>query len=161
MRRRTCRLAHLSLSFILLAIAAPPAFATDHFNLESGIPTTLEDIEPVERGSFELQGFGRYLRLKGDKNVGETEPRLAWGIFEKTQVEISTPLLLGEGLASGNGDVQVSILRKLWGDQQERWKHLKDRCFIKYTHKKHPIRGNCSQCSNFSKWRNFRSGINP
>ncbi len=121
MRRRTCQLAHLSLSLILLAIAASPAFATDHFNLESGIPTALEDIEPVERGSFELQGFGRYLRLRGDKNVGETEPRLAWGIFEKTQVEISMPLLLGEGLASGNGDVQVSILRKLWGDQQQAW----------------------------------------
>ncbi len=121
MRRQTYRLAHLSWPFILLAIAASPALATDHLNLESGIPTTLEDIEPVERGSFELQAFGRYLRQREKKNVGEAEPRLAWGIFENTQVEISTPLLLGEGVASGNGDVQISILRKLWDDQRGAW----------------------------------------
>ncbi len=106
---------------MLLAVVASPAFATDHFNLESGIPTTLEDIEPLEQGSFELQGFGRYLRLRGDKNIGEAEPRLAYGIFEKTQVEIATPLLIGEGMESGNGDVDISILRKLWDDQPGAW----------------------------------------
>ncbi len=100
--------------FILLAMMVPPVFATDHFNLESGIPTTIEDIEPLERGSVEMQGFGRYLRLRGGKDAGEAEPRLAWGILEHTQLEIGTPLLLGEGKANGNGDVQLSILRKLW-----------------------------------------------
>lgn len=102
-------------------MAASPAFATDHFNLESGIPTTLEDIEPLERGSFELQSFGRYSRLRGAKNIGETEPRLAWGIIEKTQIEISTPLLLGEGMANGNGDIQISVLRKLLDDKRGAW----------------------------------------
>lgn len=121
MRRQICQLAHSSWSFVLLAIAASPIFATDHFNLERGIPTTIEDVEPVERRSFEWQGFGRYLWLRGVKNVGNAEPRLAWGIFKKTQLEIATPLLLGKGSASGNGDVQISILRKLWGDQQGAW----------------------------------------
>lgn len=108
---------------ILLAVAPSLAFATDHFNLERGIPTTIEDIEPIERGSFELQGFARYSRLRGEKkNAGEAEPRLAVGIFDKTQLEIATPLLLGEGVASGNGDVQISVLRKLWDDQQGAWR---------------------------------------
>lgn len=117
MRFRLC--AALS---IAVGVAASPAFATDHFNLESGIPTTLEDIEPVERGSVELQAFGRYLRMRGGKNVGEAEPRLAWGIFEKTQLEVATPLLLGEGAANGNGDAQISVLRKLWDDRARAWR---------------------------------------
>ncbi len=111
----------LALMLFQVIMVFSPLFATDHFNLESGIPTTLEDIEPVEHGSFELQGFGRYLRLRGEKNIGEAEPRLAWGILEKTQVEIATPLLLGEGAANGNGDVQISLLRKLWDDQRKAW----------------------------------------
>lgn len=96
-----------------------PASATDHFNLESGIPTTIEDIEPIDRGHAEFQAFGRFERLRGEKNIGEAEPRLALGILDKTQLEIATPLLLGEGAANGNGDVQVSVLRKLRDDSRE------------------------------------------
>lgn len=107
-----------------MAMMAPPVFATDHFNLESGIPTTIEDIEPLERGSVEMQGFGRYLRLRGGKDAGETQPRLAWGIFENTQVEIGTPLLLGEGKVNGNGDVQVSMLRKFLDSHGAWWPGL-------------------------------------
>lgn len=106
---------------ILFGEVGTLAFASDHFNLESGIPTTIEDIEPIERGGVELQAFGRYLRLRGGKNVGEAEPRLALGIFDKTQLEIATPLLFGEDEGIGNGDVQISILRKLWDDSQEEW----------------------------------------
>ncbi len=47
-----------------------------------------------QMGSEELQGCGRYLRLRDKRNVGEAEPNLAWGILEKTHVEIATPLLL-------------------------------------------------------------------
>lgn len=106
---------------ILFGAAVTPAFATDHFNLESGIPTSIEDIEPIERGSFEFQAFGRFSRMRGDKNIGEAEPRIALGIFEKTQLEIGAPLLLGEGEANGNGDVQLGILRKLRDDSREKW----------------------------------------
>lgn len=106
---------------ISLGVFVAPAFGTDHFNLESGIPITLEDIEPIEQGSVELQAFGRFLRLRSDE-IGEAEPRVALGILEKTQLEIASPLLLGQGAANGNGDVQVSILRKLReGGREERW----------------------------------------
>ncbi len=106
---------------ILFSELVTPAFATDHFNLESGIPTTIEDIEPLERGSVELQAFGRYLRMREERNVGEAEPRIALGIFEKTQLEISTPLLFNEDSGNGNGDVQISMLRKLRDDSPEEW----------------------------------------
>ncbi len=108
-------------TLILFVIMAAPAFATDHFNLESGIPTTIEDIEPIDRGSAEFQTFGRFLRMSGGKNTGEAEPRLAFGILDKTQMEIATPLLLGQGAANGNGDVQSSVLRKLRDDSDEEW----------------------------------------
>ncbi len=106
---------------ILFGEAVTPAYATDHFNLERGIPTSIEDIEPLERGSVELQAFGRFLRMREEKNVGEAEPRITLGIFEKTQLEISTPLLFGEDSGNGNGDVQLSMLRKLRDDSPEKW----------------------------------------
>ncbi len=119
---RRAVLAVLSRSFfIIFGSAAEPAFATDHFNLESGIPTTIEDIEPVDRGGIELQGFGRYLRTSGHRNLGQAEPRLAFGILDKTQLEVGAPFLLGEGEANGNGDVQVSVLRKLRDASRDEW----------------------------------------
>ncbi len=119
--RRTA-LAVLSRSFLILfGGVAAPALATDHFNLESGIPTTIEDIEPVDRGSLELQAFGRYLRMSGDRNIGEAEPRLAFGVLEKTQLEVGAPFLLGAGEANGNGDVQISVLRKLRDAARDEW----------------------------------------
>ncbi len=94
---------------IFFGLIVTPTFATDHFNLESGIPTTIEDIEPIERGGVELQAFGRHLRLIGGKSVGEAEPRLAWGIFDKTQLEIAAPLLFEEDEGNGNGDVTGTV----------------------------------------------------
>lgn len=102
------------------AAAPNPTLATDHTNLERGIPTSLEDIEPIERGDVQVQITGRYLRLAGKRNTGEMEPRLIWGAFEKTQLVIATPLLLGQPEAPGNGDILVSALRKLWDDSPER-----------------------------------------
>jgi hypothetical protein len=106
---------------IMLGVTVSTLFATDHFNLESGIPTSIEDIEPIERGGVELQGFARRLRLRGERSVFEAQPRLAWGIYERTQLEIATPLLFREAAGSGNGDIQLSVLRKLWADQQDAW----------------------------------------
>ena len=110
---------------VLFGVAPQRALATDHFNLESGIPTTLEDVEPIDRGSFELQGFGKFLRLIGEKNFGDVEPRLAVGILENTQMEIASQLLVGQGAANGNGDAQISILRKLRdATANQRWPGL-------------------------------------
>jgi hypothetical protein len=103
-------------------VASLPLFATDHFNLESGIPTSLEDIEPTERGTAELQFFSQYSRLRRGESPGAAQPRLAWGLFEKTQLEIATPLLLGGEESTANGDVELSVLRKLLEDQQKSWR---------------------------------------
>ena len=108
-------------AFIAGGIAATPALATDHFNLESDIPTVIEDIEPTDRGSVELQAYGRYLRQREEENAGEAEFRAVWGVLDKTQLEIAVPLLLGEGTANGNGDVQISVLRKLWDNRKGAW----------------------------------------
>lgn len=106
---------------IILAAVALPLFATDHFNLESGIPTSLEDIEPTEHGTAELQFFAQYSRLRRGEDPRAAQPRLAWGLFERTQLEIATPLLLGGGEATGNGDVELNILRKLREDRDDSW----------------------------------------
>lgn len=111
-----------STTFLLFfGVALPQAVATDHFNLESGIPTTLEDIEPIDRGSFELQGFGKFVRSRGERNFANLEPRLAVGILENTQLEIASPLLVGQGAASGNGNTEISVLRKLRDAAADQW----------------------------------------
>ncbi len=111
-----------SVSLAILIVAGVDARATDHFNLESGIPTTIEDIEPIERGAFEAQGFATYLRSRGaDGDSGETQPRLAIGILPATQLEIGLPLVVGHGAATGNGDVQLSTLRKFRDASRKPW----------------------------------------
>jgi hypothetical protein len=120
---RTARLVALA-QVILMMVAYPAQLvsALDHFNLERDIPTTLEDIEPIERGSMELQAFGRYSRLRGRQNLGETEPRLEWGAFEQLQLTIGTPLRFGKDSANnGNGDVGLEGLWKLMDDRRDAW----------------------------------------
>ncbi len=55
---------------VFLAAWAVPAAATDHFNLESGIPTSIEDITPSERGTFELHAFGSSSWTAGERATG-------------------------------------------------------------------------------------------
>ncbi len=111
-----------ALAWLIALCATIPGhtFAADHTNMESGIPTSLEDIEPVERNTVEFQIVGRYLRLAGNRNTGELESRLVWGAFEKTQLGIAAPLQFGQPEASGNGDIVVNALRKLWDDSSTR-----------------------------------------
>jgi hypothetical protein len=120
---RTGRLIALA-QVILMTVAYPAQLvcALDHFNLERDIPTTLADIEPIERGSLELQAFGRYSRLRGRQNLGETEPRLAWGAFDQVQLTIATPLRFGEDNANnGNGDVGLEGPWKFMDDRRDAW----------------------------------------
>ncbi len=121
---RGLRRVHANL-LIALGVMTWPLLATDHFNLESGIPTSLEDIQPTEHGTAELQFYVQYSRLRRGESPGAAQPRLAWGLLERTQLEIATPLLLGGGEATGNGDVELSVLRKLADDRQDsRWPGL-------------------------------------
>jgi outer membrane putative beta-barrel porin/alpha-amylase len=101
---------------MLVCCLAPPASATDHFNLESGIPITLEDITPTDRGQVEFHAFGSSSWTRGEAPNGAATPRLALGIWRETQLEIAAPLLLGEGTAHGNGDPQLSVLRRVLDD---------------------------------------------
>src|SRR5919198_2933177 len=56
------------------------------------------------------------------RNLGETEPRLAWGAFERLQLTIGTPLRIGEDNANnGNGDVELEGLWKLMGARRHAW----------------------------------------
>lgn len=113
---KTLRTLAQSVLWVCVWIFGCEAFPSDHFNLESGIPTTLEDIEPIERGTLEFQAFGKFLRFQRGRTFGHLEPRLAFGALDNAQLEIAAPLLLGRGAPDGNGDIQVSLLRKLRDD---------------------------------------------
>ena len=117
--RRTSDLA--AVVSILLSGGRSPVLASDHVNLEGGIPTTLEDINPIERRSAEFQAFGRYFRRAWSGNAGEAEPRLVWGPFENVQFELATPLLLRRARENGNGDVRIGLLHQFRTDRAGDW----------------------------------------
>ncbi len=96
----------------LLAWAAP-APASDHANLEEGLPTRLTDAYPIPYRGRELQGLFRYEQTKDGHNLFRLEPRLEYGLAPNAQATLSVPLLLGGADKSGSGDIALEALYNL------------------------------------------------
>ena len=91
---------------------ALPVQAADHQNLEEGLPTDLEDADPIEYLGREAQAQLRYERQRNrrGKNLFTLDPRLEYGFVRNGQVAISAPFLLGSGDRTGGGDLTLSAL---------------------------------------------------
>lgn len=94
----------------MAATAALPAFqvearASDHTNLEEGLPTTIEDAYPIAYKGREIQGQARYERTSDGKSQLVLDPRLELGAFRNGQIKIAVPFRLGSGDRSGSGDI--------------------------------------------------------
>ena len=62
---------------VAIALCVFPTFArADLANLEPGLPTEIEDAEPAERGTSELQLPMRLENLRGSGSRSTVEPRL-------------------------------------------------------------------------------------
>lgn len=89
-----------------------PAFAADHFNLEPGLPLTVEDAYPIAYRSREVQGVFQYDRASGD-DLYAFEPRLDLGLLPNLQASLSLPYRLGSAEAADSGDATLEGLYNL------------------------------------------------
>jgi len=91
--------------------ATPPAAAqTDHYNLEEGLPTQIEDAYPTAYRNRELQIGPQYERTDTGEDRFLLNPRLELGPLRNTQLGITVPVLLGSADQTGSGDIQVDAL---------------------------------------------------
>ncbi len=85
------------------------ARASDHTDLEDGLPTEVEDAYPTAYGNRELQLQGRYQRTGDGKNQFVVDPRLELGFARNWQAKIAVPFRLGSGDRTGSGDVGLEV----------------------------------------------------
>lgn len=113
---------HVIAAAALLSLATP-AFASDHRNLEEGLPTELQDAYAIPFRNRELQGYVRYVRDENNKNKVEYVPKLEIGIAPNTQLAVEGQFLSGnwghkKGLPpeqspdddKGNNDIAAELL---------------------------------------------------
>lgn len=81
------------------------ARASDHTNLEEGLPTQVEDAYPTAYGNREFQLQGRYERTKDGKNQYVIDSRLEYGFARNWQARLNVPFRLGSGDRTGSGDI--------------------------------------------------------
>ena len=111
-RQRWYRVLHLSLSGAIYALMAPGAVhaQTDHFNLEEGLPTSVEDAYPTGFRNREFQIGPQYDRADGGEDRILLNPRLEIGLLRNTQLAVTVPVLLGSADKTGSGDIRVDAL---------------------------------------------------
>ncbi|MEQ8757135.1 MAG: transporter [Coleofasciculus sp. G1-WW12-02] len=99
------------LTVIVLTIATfgqSTAQASDHFNLEEGLPIEVEDAYPVPYQGLEVQGQFRYDRAADGEDQFILEPRLEYGFAPNWQGKITVPFEFG-AKEDGIGDVGVEV----------------------------------------------------
>ncbi len=107
---RTAALAALALA----ALASPPARAqSDHFNLEEGYPTRIEDAYATAYRNRELQLNPRYERQPDGLDLFSAEPSLEVGLFRNSKVQLSVPVRVGTADRTGSGNVRVEAFYNL------------------------------------------------
>lgn len=91
-----------------------PAQAADHYNLEEGLPTKLEDSLPTAYLNREFQGRFSWEHTRDGEEIFVLEPRLEYGILRNAQVDLEVPFWLGNGVEEeGLGDVVLAALYNL------------------------------------------------
>jgi hypothetical protein len=113
-RKRVMVAVGIFLSMMVAGLFRPgmvPVHASDHFNLEEGLPVQVEDALPTAYRNREVQGVLRWEHTKeGDERL-LLEPRFELGIWRNTEVEVKVPFNYGSGVEDkGIGDVEFSAL---------------------------------------------------
>lgn len=92
-----------------LSLIAPVALRaqTDHFNLEEGLPTRLEDAYATAYRNRELQLAPRYDRQAEGRDLVFVDPALEVGLFRNSQWRLSVPVRAGSADRTGSGNVRL------------------------------------------------------
>jgi len=100
---------HIFFGLATAIALAGTAYASDHTNLEPGLPLEVEDAYPTGYLNREFQLSGRYERTAQGKNQYTLDPRLEYGFARNWQARINAPFILGQGNRTGSGDVGVEL----------------------------------------------------
>ncbi len=107
----------LQVSTMLLLSAAPLLAQTDYYNTDAGRPMLIEDAYALERRGFELQVAPmRLTRSQGGVYTWGVEPEIAFGIANRTQLEVGLPIAYIDqrnGGGTGITGVEMSLLHNL------------------------------------------------
>lgn len=96
------------------------ALASDHYNLEEGIPTELEDSIPTAYRNREIQGYFRWEHVREDENELRAATILEYGIWRNTEVALEVPFMWGSAVdEDGIGDVGIHALYNF--NQETAW----------------------------------------
>ena len=103
---------------VLSGAATPVLAQTDYYNTDTGRPLLVEDAYALERRGFELQVAPmRLTRSRGGVYTWGMEPELAFGIANRTQLEVGLPIAYvdqrGGGGGTGITGVEMSLLHNL------------------------------------------------
>lgn len=110
----------LRAAVVLVSLAAVPAAgAAELSNLDSGLPTTVDDAFAVAPGRIELQGAVRYDRLPGGRDAVRLLPRVQVGIVEGLQANVGLPYVAGSGRRTDPADPVAGVLYTL--NREREW----------------------------------------
>lgn len=88
---------------------AGAAGASDHTNLEPGLPLEVEDAYPTGYLNREFQLSARYERTRDGQNQYIATPRLEYGFARNWQASLNVPFTLGQGDKRGSGDIGAEV----------------------------------------------------
>jgi hypothetical protein len=101
----------------LALLTAPLRAQTDYYNTDTGRPMLVEDAYALERRGFELQVAPmRLTRSRGGVYTWGVEPELAFGLANRTQLEVGVPIAYVDqrnGGGTGVSGVELSLLHTL------------------------------------------------
>jgi hypothetical protein len=85
----------------------------DVSNLDSGLPTEIEDARPIDHGEKEVQLITRWDRQRSGANLFVAEPQFQWGFAPRWQAALTLHALGGTAEPTGSGDVRLQLMRQL------------------------------------------------
>lgn len=104
----------LRAAVVLVSLTAAPAVgAAELSNLDSGLPTTVDDAFAVAPGRVELHGAVRYDRLPRGLDAVRLLPRVQVGLLEGLQANIALPYTTGSGRRTDPADPETGVLYNL------------------------------------------------
>jgi hypothetical protein len=96
-----------------VACSAALADLSDVANLDSGLPTEIEDAQPIDHGEKEVQLITRWDRQRNGANLYVAEPQFQWGFAPRWQAALTLHALGGTADTTTSGDVRLQLMRQL------------------------------------------------
>ena len=95
---------------VITCLEVPRTLASDHWNLEEGLPTEVEDAYASNYLKPELQSLFRYERINAHQERFVLNPRFLYGFARDWQAKVTTPFLFGSADKTDSGNLGFEVL---------------------------------------------------